>query len=428
MAPYYSAPDGPAAPDRPVDRYGPAWHRDQALTVPQETVNIQTGAVAAGAGAPRLAASRNVAAQTWRPLPRRTDVLAPLAPAAAFSQTLYGLHRNVAAPGGFSSTFVFTNTGGTAVDYHVHFGWPNDDYIGSDGPFNLAPGAELVYELASWPLGETVFYGNVTIVGDEPIAAAITSPDNPVLQGVVVADDGVTPVQVHSVNVHRPADNWDWYGSTYNLADGSFYLGGLPAADYALYVHAPYPWASQWYNGHFYDQDADLLDVFSGALSVTVILQPGGYISGTVYAADGVTPLENINVDIAQGGAGTCTDANGRFVMAGLPFGDYQVRAGGDWNWCLGEPSIYIREFYSETFDYEQATWLTLDAGTDIVTGIDFTLEEGGSLSGIVTDGPGGPPLENVQINVYDAADERRVTGMRTNVSGVYTATGLLYW
>ena len=169
------------------------------------------------------------------------------------------------------------------------------------------------------------------------------------------------------------------------MSDGRFYVGGLPDDDFVVFVHAPYPWASQWYSGKTSRDQADPVTISgAGEAAIAFTMQPGGQITGTVYASDGVTRLENVNVDVEQGGYGTCTDANGEFVMEGLPYGDYKVVAGRGWNWCLGTESTWVTEYYQETLDPDAATVLSLSDSTDTIQGIDFTLDVGGTIEGTV--------------------------------------------
>jgi len=353
----------------------------------------------------------------------------PLAPNGLYTFTLQPLHRAAYFPG-FSSAFVFTNTGSSAVNYDLHFYWLNGQYIGSDYGYMLNPGESVNYDMGGMaPFGENTFVGYVEITGDEPLNATITTPDYGYVSGIVVANDGVTPVYVNNVDAIRPSDNQQWYGGTYNLVDGRFYFGGLPDDNYTFWVNAQYPWASQWYDGRSYEawQNADPVAVDSaGPSTITITLQPGGRISGTIYAPDGFTPLPNINVDVEPGGLGTCTNAEGRYTLEGLPYGDHIIRAGGDWNWCLGQDSAYPANYYANTLDQNQAVRIPVSAGADTVTGIDIQLQMGSVITGRVLAGATGQPIPDVRVsaNEYDAGQFGQDAW--TDSSGVYTITGLL--
>ncbi|MCB8983600.1 MAG: carboxypeptidase regulatory-like domain-containing protein [Ardenticatenaceae bacterium] len=348
------------------------------------------------------------------------------APTALYTTTLQPLHRATGYPG-FSSSFAFTNTGVTTVTYDINFYWLNGQYVGSDNGYLLSPGQRLDYYMDSAAIGETTFVGIVEITGDEPLDAQITSPDYGIIQGTIYEDDGITPAWVHNVRSNSAPPNWQDYGNTYNLGDGRFYLGGLPDDNYNLWIQAPYPWASQWYNQRPNWEDADLLAISgAGTISVAVVLQPGGRITGTVYANDGVTPLPNINVDLEPGGYGACTDANGRYLIEGIPYGDHIIRAGGDWNFCLGQDSIYPTTYYSNTHDYNQATPIAISGTADTVVGINFHLQQGGIITGQVLDNNTGLPIPNTHVNANEYDNGWFGRGAWTDASGIYTITGLL--
>ncbi|MBP6803845.1 MAG: carboxypeptidase regulatory-like domain-containing protein [Chloroflexi bacterium] len=351
---------------------------------------------------------------------------APLATTGLYTLTLQPLHRATGYPEAFSSTFIFTNTGAAAMSYFLDFFWLNGQYDGSDGPFLLAPGESMIYNMDSAAIGDTTFVGYVEIIGDQPAAGEITTPPYGIIQGFVFEDDGVTPAWVYGIGSRTPYPHQQQYGDTYVLGDGRYYLGGLPDDNYTLSVNAPYPWADQWYDGQFNENDAQRLPIVgAGTVSVTVILQPGGRITGTVYTADGVTPLPNIGVDIEQGGAGTCTDANGRYILDGLPYGSYKIRASGDWNWCLNQPSVYAVEYYNETSDTNAATPFVLQAGNDDYANVNFTLDIGGVITGRVLDNATGLPIPDLHVNANEYDTGWIGASGWTDASGVYTITAL---
>jgi peptide/nickel transport system substrate-binding protein len=248
---------------------------------------------------------------------------------------------------------------------------------------------------------------------------------------------GVITGQVHDATTGLPMESIQVYLDEYDngglwiqsLADanGVYTITGLLAADYRVRANPPPGYARQYYDHQLFHHLADRVTVTEGS-TVTDInfdLQPGGTISGTVYADDSVTPLANVHVDVDQGGFGTCTDENGRYVIDGLPYGDYKVYAGGGWNWCLNQSSIYIREYYPETPDPDLADTFTLDDATPMHAGVDFTLTVGGSITGQVIGDDTGLPLANVKVIASDFYNGHYISEGRTDASGVYTITGL---
>jgi len=186
----------------------------------------------------------------------------PLSTNAAYSITLSTLHRGTDSPAS-SSTFVFTNTGAIAADYNLDFYWLNGEHVGSDGPYNVAAGGDVNYDMDTAPFGESTFAGYVIISGDEPLIGNITSPDYGLFSGIIVEDDGVTPYPNGIVHINHYADDI-LFGGTNNMSDGRFYIGGLPDDDYALWASVSYPWAHQWYDRHRYHNERDNITI-SGA-------------------------------------------------------------------------------------------------------------------------------------------------------------------
>ena len=164
--------------------------------------------------------------------------------------------------------------------------------------------------------------------------------------------------------------------------------GLLPDKTYTVFIWGQPSWANEIYKETIWWDQATPVPV--GATGIDFTLDPGGSISGIVTDVNG-KPLANIGVDIMNGGYGACTDENGYYSIMGLPYGTYDIVAGRDF--C--EPHPYIEQVI---------TGVETTETTPNVGGIDFALELGGSISGVVTDESGNLIPESIDISVclYD--------------------------
>jgi hypothetical protein len=145
-----------------------------------------------------------------------------------------------------------------------------------------------------------------------------------------------------------------------------------------------------------------------------------GSISGTVYEADGITPIPNIAVDIEGGGHSTCTDPDGAYTLSGLVVSEpewpqgYNVVAGA---YDCDPGHLFAQE---TSWDIEPT-----EHGPDVV-GNDFMLEQAGtisSLSGTVWEMEGVTPIADMGISVgLPTGDEVRTC---TDENGHYHLSGL---
>jgi len=84
------------------------------------------------------------------------------------------------------------------------------------------------------------------------------------------------------------------------------------------------------------------------------------------------------------------TNSSGQYICQGLETGDYYVEADG----YVNNQRIYVRKYYDNVSDQSSATPVTVTA-PDTITGIDFTLEQGGAISGTVYESDGTTPIAN---------------------------------
>ena len=298
----------------------------------------------------------------------------------------------------------YTITGLASGDYRVH----------AEGK-GLA--GEFYDNTADWGQAArvTVTAGQTTSAINFSMAAGGT------ISGVVLRASDNSPI----VDADVWAMSYDCCGGngTRTAADGTYTIPGLTAGNYRVEVQAEglagelYDNVTQWFQ-------AASVTVTGGADTggIDFTLDAGGSISGNIYEADGVTPVAGADVWAEQMGAGgnrTESGADGSFTIDGLAPGNYQVQA---------QAEGFAREFYPGTTDENAATAVTVTAGGDI-TGIDFTLDVGGTISGTVYQADGSTPIGGAFViaQPFSAAwppfgPSREAT---TAADGTYTILGL---
>jgi hypothetical protein len=213
-------------------------------------------------------------------------------------------------------------------------------------------------------------------------------------------------------------------------ADGRYFIYPVPEGDYRVFVYPQDGWVEEYYLwlGEFYNDastfnDALLVPVVGGPdpLVIDFALTQAGTVSGMVFESDGITPIPNIGVDVAEGWHGACTDENGYYMIGSLPFGTYDIVAGRDFCGVGG---------YVETI-VENVT-VILEAPN--VEELNFILERGGSISGRVTNDQNGEGIPGVWVDTCEEAVSSEnmwgqfpfCGGDATDEEGYYTIPGLI--
>lgn len=242
-----------------------------------------------------------------------------------------------------------------------------------------------------------------------------------------VRDASNIPIQ----NAQICANDYD-LGSNGNCtqsdANGNYTIGSLPTDDYRVDIRAD-GWAREYYNDIRNWSSATRVPVVAGSTTsnINFVLEPGGSILGYVYQSDGVTPISNmvVSLDGPGFGDGTCTDQNGAYTLKNVAYGvEWRVRAApsGD-NWCGGSNS-YVSEYWEEVKNWDNATVLMLNDITPSYSGIDFTLDLGGGISGYVYQSDGGTPIVGARVHAMDT-DFQYVSEGYTASDGSYQINGL---
>jgi len=205
-------------------------------------------------------------------------------------------------------------------------------------------------------------------------------------------------------------------------ADGRYKINGLPTGDYLIKTWNDLCYLDEWYALHYDDLPVHV-DLPNETPGIDFTLMLGGAISGQVTLDPSGEGIEGVQVRVYEVNEGMVdsitTDANGYYSVCGLKTGDYYVWSSGSYDEC------YFSEGYQGVLPWEDdppPVHVDLPSETP---NIDFTFEEGGSISGRIVD-PTGNPLEGVQVSIYDP-NENGVVGYGTSDSeGYYRVKCLL--
>jgi len=150
-------------------------------------------------------------------------------------------------------------------------------------------------------------------------------------------------------------------------------------------------------------------------------IQPGFNLSGTITESDGTTPLENAGVDLFSADgmtrAWTSSDEFGNYSFPALRDTDYRIVVSHQQRLSLIHPGI---ECFGQACTPEAGDPVALGASAQV---LDFSLNAGASVSGVVLRASNGTPVEDASIGVTNS-----VTGGRfalTDVNGEFTINGL---
>jgi len=235
--------------------------------------------------------------------------------------------------------------------------------------------------------------------------------------------DSLTGAPIEGVEVRGQyfTDVAGYTGSDVTGPDGTYELVGLlPGDDWEIvFDGTAISYILEFYDDARFSFAATPVSVVAGqqTAGIDASLDQSGTITGTVELAAnpgvGVDGAEIEFVDAEGNQSFTNTDATGAFTMTGLRPSEYRVRASIDGT---------VPEWWDGRFDGAAADLITVAPGA-VVDGIDFALDAGGTITGIIT-GPSGEPLEGILVEAFaDGQSDRLFTS--TNELGEYTLTGV---
>jgi hypothetical protein len=256
-----------------------------------------------------------------------------------------------------------------------------------------------------------------------------------IIAGRITTDTGqpIANVCVNVTDVQCGGPNWYWGQSnqegdyTVVVPQGTFFVQAYAACSGQNY-------ALEWWdpaNGTPDCNAAAAVNVTSGQTSggIDFSLVEGATISGTVYESNGMTPIDHMDVIAVSGDpcgsqqhlGWAQTDAIGNYTLTGLAAGSYFLTTSNN-----GQ-SNFLNEWWTpsgSSIDCNAAQSLAVNPG-DNLTGRDFQLDLGGSVSGRIASDT-GQPLPNTCVNLYDSKCGGNHMGhARTDANGDYVVTGL---
>ncbi len=224
------------------------------------------------------------------------------------------------------------------------------------------------------------------------------------ITGFVSSSPGSLPLAAIDMDLFDAAGVFVSYTDATTAADGSYLFDPILPGDY--YVQAD-PSAAQGYIDQYYPGVLDpllatLVHVTAGLVTggIDIALPLGGMISGRVTSAVTGLPIAGLRVSVFDAlgnlvsGYGVNSAVDGTYLAGAMPSGTYFMRCGGD------SLNGLAYEFYSNVKLLSLAFPVLASTGVT-VPGIDFALDPGGWIEGIVRIDPGGLPLGNVPLKTY---------------------------
>ncbi|RYD21855.1 MAG: hypothetical protein EOP88_09915 [Verrucomicrobiaceae bacterium] len=228
------------------------------------------------------------------------------------------------------------------------------------------------------------------------------------ISGRIVSADGGTPLKDIEVVAYRHSGHWGtWYEvlTTYTRSDGTYSFQHLDSGAIRLRFRD----VTGTFLTEFHDNKATLETagdiLVSAATTVSGVdasMVLAGSIAGTVTGPDGLTPLENVYVNVYRQTGGfpgwenvsyTLTGPDGRYVIEGLEQGAYRV--GFD-----DSGGMYVGEYYDNMPDLGYASDVAVVPGV-VTGGIDASLAQWGRITGMVTGPDNRTPLEGIRVTVH---------------------------
>jgi len=309
--------------------------------------------------------------------------------------------------------------------------------------FKATSGADGFYRLTHLPLGQFAvvveadgyvneFYDGVNYLSlytpvvvqppqETPGIDLALDPEGR-LSGRVI--DDLTSDPVHGAIVHMlptgPGTAATWGMVVETDLTGAFTMGRLPPADFLVTARAD-AYADEIYHHQPGWSSADPVAVPYGGhvTDLTVRMRRGGLIRGHLYD-EAMRPLPGfwLTVQLPDGDLAGAMPAGTRFD------GSFSIRlVPGTYIVMADQVPGYVPEYWDSVYRAEDATRIEVTEGGE-VSGIDFTVQLAGSISGAVYRADGVTPVPDAQVYAFPL-DVEVGDGAITGPDGGYRIEGL---
>jgi alpha-tubulin suppressor-like RCC1 family protein len=222
-------------------------------------------------------------------------------------------------------------------------------------------------------------------------------------------------------------------------ASGGYTISGLASGKYSVEFSAPSKntsnYITQFYKGVYSISEATLVTVTAEQLTSGVDAEleerkhlTGQGIAGQVTNASTKAGVKGIEVcayevgsETSEGLFGECVETNalGEYALSGLPSDEYIVEFVSP----FGSGLNYVTQYYKESGTFANATPVSVSAGS-ADTEIDAQLEEGGRITGEVTDASTSAAIEGIEVCAFSTGSESLGCAL-TDTQGGYTISAL---
>jgi protocatechuate 3,4-dioxygenase beta subunit len=219
------------------------------------------------------------------------------------------------------------------------------------------------------------------------------------------------------------AHDADWVRSGFSVTDenGNYTIPGLASGAYYLQTANESGFTDQFYGGATSQESSTAVNLADGqsVLNRDFGLVLGGTIAGTVRRDSNGIGISGMTVELFDTNRTAIsvvpTDGSGNYSFAGLPAGDYYIRAIA--------PTGYVSEYFSNASLPGGAAVVHVTQG-GATANINFGIADAGSISGRIISNPDGGGIANIEVQAFNATWERINSGW-TDSDGYYSISNL---